>query len=115
MKKYYTGVAAVLIAIAAAAFTTPKVTNVSFVYDPPSMGDYSRSSVQDKNNWVPGTESCDDTQNKACELTVLSSDTKSGGTQLGNSVSIVADEGNISGEFFVSNASSHVQTIDNQQ
>lgn len=102
MKKYITGILAVIIAVTAVAFKTlpQKMDMVTFTYSPPSLDDYSQQSVQDKNNWAPGSD-CSSGENRACSLQVASENTQSGGTELGPDVSITASEGQVSGKYLV--------------
>ena len=104
MKRYLTGIAAVIIAISAAAFTKPakNLNNVTFEYNPPGGTDYSQSSVQNKSNWSLGDPSCNDDLIKACTLEVSSDNTTAGQTQLGSSVTITATQGSVTGEYYVS-------------
>jgi len=104
--KYITGILAVIIAVAAVAFTTPSQNRdmVTFTYSPPGTDDYSQLHVQDKDNWVPGSD-CSSGQNRACSLQVSSEDTQSGGTELGPDVSITAGEGGVSGKYLVTGGS----------
>lgn len=104
MKRYITGILAAIIAISAVAFTPPSNSRdmVIFTYTPPSPGDYSQSSVQNKDNWAPGTETCSEDDVRACSVEVSSSNTTAGGTKLGSSVSINATEGTLSGNYYVS-------------
>ncbi len=104
MKRYLTGILAAIIAISAVAFTQPSksLDMVIFTYTPPSPGDYSQSSVQNKDNWEPGTETCSEDDIRACSLEVNSANTTSGGTKLGSSVSITATEGTLPGNYYVS-------------
>ena len=102
MKKYITGILAVIIAVAGVAFTMPTQNRsmVTFTYSPPFTDDYSQPSVQDKDNWVPGLD-CSSGVNRACSLQVSSENTQSGGTELGPNVSITTEEGQVSGKYLV--------------
>ena len=104
MKRYLTGVIAVIIAIGAVAFTSParNLTNVTFMYNAPSGTDYSQASVQNKANWSLGTPTCSADQDRACSLQVPSDKTTAGGTQLGSSVTITAAQGPDTGAYYVS-------------
>ena len=106
MKKYLTGILAIIIAAAAVAFTTPAQNRsmVTFTYSPPSTDNYTQANVQDKDNWVPGI-ACSSGANRACSLQVSSEETQSGGTELGPDVSITAAEGGVSGKYLVTGGS----------
>ena len=77
MKKYFSGLLALIIAIAATAFTNanknelPEDTKL-FRYVPPASSPFSKLNVENRANWVMTTSSsvCDDVNQKACELIV---------------------------------------------
>lgn len=85
MKKYITGVLAVIIAVAAFAFTKPEnkkvnLTDVTFYYTPTS---YGINDVQNKDNWTStgSPMDCEGTA-KACRLIVnQSATTETGGVR----------------------------------
>ena len=76
MKRYISGVIAVLIAVAAFAFTKPEnkvkpSTTYTFFYNSSS---YLQPDVQDRQKWLIGTGSgCSGLQNKACQMEVTDS------------------------------------------
>lgn len=102
MKKYLSGIIAVIIAVGAVAFTMPDQASsmVTFTYTPPSNDDYRQSSVQDKDNWGLGLD-CSSGVNRACSFQVLPEDTQSSGTELGPNVSIIAEEGQVAEKYLV--------------
>jgi len=104
MKRYLTGILAVIIAISAVAFTRPakNLDMVTFIYNPPTTGDYSQPSVQNKANWSAGTASCSGDLSKACSLQVPDNETTSGGTQLASGVTITATKDPHSANYYVS-------------
>ena len=104
MKRYLTGIAAVIIAIGAVAFTQPakNLNLVTFQYNPPNGTDYGQTSVETNSNWSVGSPSCSGDDNKACTLQVLSTETTSMGTELGSGVIITASLGGVSGDYYVS-------------
>jgi hypothetical protein len=70
MKRYITGIIAVVIAIGMAAFTVPAkkpLSTFTFRYTPAS---YSQLQVQDNSNWVSGASLCGGPANKACQMEV---------------------------------------------
>lgn len=70
MKRYLTGIIAVVIAIGMAAFTAPAkkpLSTFTFRYTPAT---YTQLQVQDNSNWVSGASLCAGTANKACEMEV---------------------------------------------
>jgi hypothetical protein len=77
MKKYFSGLLALIIAIGATAFTNanknvlPEGTKL-FRYVPPALSPFSEANVENRANWVMTTSSsvCDDRDEKACELIV---------------------------------------------
>jgi hypothetical protein len=77
MKKYFSGLLALIIAIGATAFTNanknvlPEGTKL-FRYVPPAVSPFSEANVENRANWVLATGSsvCDDVDERACELIV---------------------------------------------
>ncbi|MBL7735886.1 MAG: hypothetical protein JNL51_10520 [Chitinophagaceae bacterium] len=73
MKNYFLGLAAIIIAIGAAAYTSPEVKvkpqsyTFYFTGDPSSPGE-----VADESKWsiTPTENDCGSTQNKACQIVV---------------------------------------------
>ena len=116
MTRYLTGILAVVIAIGAVAFTTPSkhFTMVTFTYTPPTSGDYSQPSVQDKDNWDPAPTSCQTGSQRACTLEVNSTHTTGGGTELSSDVSITAAEGSLPGKYYVSGGT-NISSFQNKQ
>lgn len=84
MKKNLFGLLAVVVAVGAVAFTTPKNTrfaNVFFQYIPPSGTVYTEIAVENEANWVEVsdlTTGCNNFDRKACRIAV--DDTKTSGT-----------------------------------
>jgi len=107
MKRYVSGIAALIIAISAVAFTLPaqNLNNVTFEYNPPGGTDYSQLSVENTSNWSVGAPSCSDDDDKACTLQVLSTETTNNATELGSGVSITATLGTDPGDYYVSGGS----------
>ena len=71
MKRYITGIIAVVIAIGMAAFTAPAkkpLSTFTFRYTPAT--NYSQLQVQDNSNWVSGASLCAGQENKACQMEV---------------------------------------------
>lgn len=87
MKRYLSGIIAVVIALSAAAFTMPAKENKSldsftFYYLPPAANDYSINSVQDESNWKTAPSpmpQCGSTANKACSIVVDGNNTTGSG------------------------------------
>ena len=78
IKKYSIGLIAVIFAVAMAAFTTPKKTNLAgthvFEFTPPAMNGYSVQNVEATSNWeyvgeYPSETLCTGS-NKACRILV---------------------------------------------
>jgi hypothetical protein len=71
MKRYITGILAVIVAAGAVAFTAPakKIPNATFTfhYTPTSFG---QNDVETNNNWISGASLCAGDQNKACQMEV---------------------------------------------
>lgn len=99
MKRYITGIIAVVIAVGAFAFTMPKKAlqsfdDVTFYYQ---SSDFSNQEVAKKENWsstaTPPT--CVGSQNKACTLVVEEGQTiLSGGTRiLANDITVMPGAG----------------------
>ena len=109
MKRYIFSLVAAIVAISAVAFTAPKEHSTSksklipvpFVYNPPTAGDYSHPSVTNKTRWSQGSLSCDGDDDKACQFSAESTQLNMDGT-LGTNVTIEAEEGNDSGDYYVS-------------
>jgi len=82
MKKYITGIIAVIIAIGAVAFSNPgnKVKPLAtkiFQYQPPATDPYDQPNVEDRSNWVItnlSSTTCSQADEKACQLLVNTSD-----------------------------------------
>ncbi len=74
MKRYITGIAAVVIAVTAVAFTVPIHTSpkatFTFRYTP---GTFTQLQVQTNSNWVSGAAACGGAANKACQMEVTDS------------------------------------------
>jgi hypothetical protein len=70
MKRYLTGIIAVVIAIGMAAFTAPAKKPLSTSTFRYTLGTYTQPQVQDNNNWVSGASLCGGTANKACQMEV---------------------------------------------
>jgi hypothetical protein len=115
MTRYLTSILAVIIAVGAFAFTTPakNLSMVTFNYNPPTLNDYSQTSVQKTSNWAPGSEQCSDDLNRACSLQVPSEKTINGGTKLGPDVTITATQGGVSGAYYVTGGA-NVSNIHNK-
>jgi hypothetical protein len=116
MKRYLTGILAMIIAVCAAAFTQPvkHADLVPFIYTPPMPGDYSQASVQDKDNWDPGSATCSASDQRACTLEVTSAHTTSGGTELNSDVTITATQGTLAGNYAVSGGT-NISDFQNKQ
>jgi hypothetical protein len=77
MKKYFSGLLALIIAIGATAFTNanknvlPEGTKL-FRYVPPALSPFSEANVENRANWVlvTGSAICEGVNQKACELIV---------------------------------------------
>jgi hypothetical protein len=70
MKRYLTGIIAIVIATGMAAFTAPAkkpLSTFTFRYTPST---YSQLQVQDNSNWVSGASLCAGSANKACQMEV---------------------------------------------
>lgn len=106
MKRYISGIVAVIIAVAAFAFTSEnkrisKLDTHDFFYFPPTLNPYSQTSVQDKANWKSTNgdpDDCTGSANKACMISVEDTYTRdSSGIRLFNTsapfANIVATEG----------------------
>ncbi|MEO9020991.1 MAG: hypothetical protein ABI237_14860 [Ginsengibacter sp.] len=81
IKKYGIGILSIVIAVAMAAFTTPKKTHFAathvFEFTPPAMNGYSVSNVEATGNWeylgeYPSQQLCSGS-NKACRVKVTDS------------------------------------------
>lgn len=77
MKKYFLGLAAVVFALGAVAFTNPKIvgkdqTTFEFYYQAPGGTDFSDGSVKTLSNWTPSSIDCSGGDVKACNITVQS-------------------------------------------
>lgn len=64
------------------------LTNVTFMYVPPTASDYSDASVKDIANWQPGNPGCSNQDVRACTIDVPQSATTDNGTKLATSVAI---------------------------
>jgi hypothetical protein len=70
MKRYITGIIAVVIAIGMAAFTAPAkkpLSTFTFRFTPTN---YTQSLVENNDNWVSGASLCTGAANKACQMQV---------------------------------------------
>lgn len=71
MKRYLTGLLAIIVAAGAVAFTAPKhkvpLSTFIFHYTPTS---FSQTDVQSNNNWTSGASLCVGVQDKACQMDV---------------------------------------------
>ena len=86
MKRYLTGILAVIIAAGAAAFTTAKenksLDSFTFYYVPPTSNDYSQPSVENEGNWKTAPSpipQCGGNPNKACSILVDEDNTTGSG------------------------------------
>lgn len=81
IKKYGSGILAIIVAIAAFAFTKP-VTHIPlstkiFQYQAPALHPFSQTNVEDRSNWVItnlSSTTCNQSNQKACQLLVNPSD-----------------------------------------
>ena len=122
MKRYLSGILAVTVAISTVAFTTKgKIFKpyVSYVFHY-TGGSYLKTPVETNGNWAPGSGSgCGSTQNKACQMQVLSTYTHDDGTGTqvlntsGNVLSITAVKG-ANNTDFVPSASTAISGINNK-
>ncbi len=70
MKRYVSGIAAIIIAVSMVAFTAPEkkpLATFTFRYTPAT---YTQPQVQDNSNWVSGASLCAGPANKACQMEV---------------------------------------------
>ncbi|HUZ58260.1 MAG TPA: hypothetical protein VMU83_05715 [Hanamia sp.] len=110
IKKYGTGLLAIIIAVGAFAFTTPVNKNLGtklFRYSAPG-GSYSQPNVQDNGNWVliTGSANCPSNVNqRACEMDVDDSQLNPDNS-LKSSFSISAQQYGSTGVFYVNGISS---------
>ena len=109
IKKYGTGLLAIIIAIGAFAFTNPvnkKLGTKLFRYAAPA-GSYSQSNVQNKANWVlvTGSANCPaDFDERACEMDVDDAQLNPDNS-LKSTFSISASQFQSTGVYFVSGIS----------
>jgi|ERR1044071_7582504 hypothetical protein len=71
MKKYFFGAAALVLAIAFSAFTSPKFANRTFVYSPTGLdaGTFDEDAVEKSENWLLTTVACvQESQERACSF-----------------------------------------------
>lgn len=81
MNKYISGLLAIIIAIAAFAFTPstgvkPLATKI-FQYQAPALHPFSQTNVQNRSNWVEtnlSSTTCTEVDQKACQLLVNDAD-----------------------------------------
>lgn len=93
MKRYLYGALAAIIAVGAAAFTTPNQSAAlegdTFFY---TSTNYSQLEVQKNSNWQYGSSDCEGDPNKACQMQVSTTLTHpvTGGRALNTSGSVLA-------------------------
>lgn len=80
MKKYLSGLLAIVIATGSLAFTNPELTGIKqatyeFYYTAPA-GSFSDPNVKTHSNWNTSTIGCNGTQGKACNMRVQAAYTK---------------------------------------
>jgi hypothetical protein len=110
IKKYGIGLVALIIAVCAAAFTTPitlkPLATKIFQYQAPALNPYSQANVQKLSNWVETSLSgttCNTNLDRACQLEVDNSFINPDQT-LKSSFMIVASQAP-SGNYYVSGGS----------
>jgi hypothetical protein len=77
IKKYGIGVLAIIVAVAAFAFTKPSIhrplATKIFQYQPPALNPFSQANVEKLSNWTEttlGATTCNQNQDRACQLEV---------------------------------------------
>ena len=110
IKKYGTGLLAIIVAIAAFAFTKPvahkPLATKIFQYQAPALNPYSEANVEKQSNWAETTLSgttCNTNPDRACQLKVDDSFINPDHT-LKSSFMIVASQAP-SGNYYVSGGS----------
>ena len=111
LKKYGTGLLAIIIAAFAAAFTKPvegnhPLSTKIFQYQPPSSNPYSEANVENRSNWVEtslSSTTCNNNVDRACQLQVDNSFINPDQT-LKSTFMITASQA-LSGNYYVSGGS----------
>jgi hypothetical protein len=106
MKKYITGVIAIIIAVAAVAFKAPKHTVDMYVFE--YAGTYASGEVHKLANWHylgKNLGQCNNFNNKACRVFVTSSDVDNPVTPTALNSTVSITEGGTGSNIYVASIS----------